>query len=188
MRVSQILIVAGAMIATTGTQAMEFGAGGRTSLHGFNIPRGEFPNSDRGRPFPGRLIRPDGGPGPIVHGNTGPVGDRLGSPHDVRGPGPRTGPYYGPHEGGWHHGYYPPSVPRYVPGPGWRGPGPYWGGGWYGPPSGLTIAIGMTVAALPPNCATSIVNGVAYQLCGNTWYQPVYNGPQVQFTVVASPR
>ena len=31
---------------------------------------------------------------------------------------------------------------------------------------------GATVRSLPPNCTTLVVNGLAYQNCGDTYYQP----------------
>ncbi|WP_179280580.1 DUF6515 family protein [Bordetella genomosp. 1] len=54
---------------------------------------------------------------------------------------------------------------------------------------GVTAAvIGAMVASLPPGCTSVQVNGIAYQQCGSTWYQPVYVGTTVQFKVVAAPR
>ena len=43
------------------------------------------------------------------------------------------------------------------------------------------------VASLPPNCTTIIVNGLAYQNCGGTYYQPRYSGTTVTYIVVARP-
>jgi hypothetical protein len=56
--------------------------------------------------------------------------------------------------------------------------------------AGVTAAvvIGSTVAALPPSCASVVVNGVPYQHCGPNWYEPRYVGAQVQYTVVVAPR
>ena len=58
----------------------------------------------------------------------------------------------------------------------------------------VTTAVGVTAAAIgsivysvPPSCATTMVNGVAYQQCGSTWYQPQYAGTQVQYVVVDAP-
>jgi hypothetical protein len=34
---------------------------------------------------------------------------------------------------------------------------------------------------------TSNVNGIAYQQCGSTWYQPQYNGGSVSYVVVDHP-
>ncbi|MBN4677637.1 MULTISPECIES: hypothetical protein [Pandoraea] len=53
---------------------------------------------------------------------------------------------------------------------------------------GVSAAIiGSTVASIPPGCVSTVVNNVAYQHCGSTWYQPVYSGSTVQFVVVAAP-
>jgi len=66
-------------------------------------------------------------------------------------------------------------------------------------PIGTAMAIGATVAVtaaivgsvtptLPPACNVVIVNGVTYQQCGSTWYQPQYVGSSVQYVVVAPMR
>ncbi|UVA81822.1 hypothetical protein [Pandoraea commovens] len=53
---------------------------------------------------------------------------------------------------------------------------------------GVSAAIiGSTVASLPPSCVSTVVNNVAYQRCGSTWYKPVYSGTTVQFVVVTAP-
>ncbi len=53
----------------------------------------------------------------------------------------------------------------------------------------LTAAvIGSIVNSLPPDCATVVVNGFAYQQCGNTWYQPQIAGSSTTYVVVNSPR
>jgi hypothetical protein len=63
-------------------------------------------------------------------------------------------------------------------------------------PIGTAVAIGATVAVtaaivgsvtttLPPACTIVIVNGLSYQQCGSTWYQPQYVGSSVQYVVVA---
>ncbi|WP_194270629.1 DUF6515 family protein [Glaciimonas soli] len=49
-------------------------------------------------------------------------------------------------------------------------------------------AIGSMVRTLPPSCSTVVVNGLAYQNCGNVWYQPQYAGTQVNYVVVNAPR
>jgi hypothetical protein len=80
--------------------------------------------------------------------------------------------------------------------------GGYHGGGYYhdhddGIGVGGAIAIGVagmaigsmiTAAALPPSCSTVSVNGMTYQQCGSTWYQPQYSGSQVNYIVVNPPR
>ena len=49
-------------------------------------------------------------------------------------------------------------------------------------------AIGSIVHSVPPSCASVVVNGIAYQQCGSTWYQPQYAGSSVQYVVVVAPR
>ena len=75
------------------------------------------------------------------------------------------------------------------------------GGGYYGPsynrgPSVagavaatiLTAAvIGSVVNTLPPSCSTVYANGLAYQNCGGTYYQPQYQGSSVNYVVVTRP-
>ncbi len=58
----------------------------------------------------------------------------------------------------------------------------------------VTAAVSLTAAAigsiaysLPPSCSQVIVNGIAYQQCGSTWYQPQYAGTTVQYVVVNAP-
>lgn len=48
--------------------------------------------------------------------------------------------------------------------------------------------IGSIVYSLPPSCVTTVINGVAYQQCGNDWYEPRYAGTTVQYVVIESPR
>lgn len=48
-------------------------------------------------------------------------------------------------------------------------------------------AIGSIVYSVPPSCVTTVVNGVAYQQCGSTWYEPRYAGTTVQYVVVNPP-
>ena len=77
----------------------------------------------------------------------------------------------------------------------------YHGGGYYNQNNGIgvggAIAIGVagmaigsmiTAASLPPSCNTVSVNGMTYQQCGNSWYQPQYSGSQVNYIVVNPPR
>lgn len=51
-----------------------------------------------------------------------------------------------------------------------------------------SAVIGSIVDSLQPNCVTTVINGVAYQQCGSTWYQPQYYGTSVQYIVVNPPR
>jgi hypothetical protein len=48
--------------------------------------------------------------------------------------------------------------------------------------------IGAIVYSVPTDCVPVNVNGVTYQQCGSTWYQPQYSGTQVQYVVVAPPK
>jgi hypothetical protein len=49
------------------------------------------------------------------------------------------------------------------------------------------IVVGAIVHSLPPNCTTLVVNGLAYQNCGGTYYQPQYHGSSVTYVVVVHP-
>jgi len=50
------------------------------------------------------------------------------------------------------------------------------------------LAFGTTVAVLPNNCSTTVVNGITYSQCGSDWYQPYFNGTTVQYVVVSPPQ
>jgi hypothetical protein len=75
----------------------------------------------------------------------------------------------------------------------------HYGGGYYyydrGPSVGAVVAasvataivVGTVVASLPPSCTTIIANGIAYQNCGGTYYQPRYQGSSVTYVVVNRP-
>ncbi|WP_322058145.1 DUF6515 family protein [Paraburkholderia sp. J63] len=52
---------------------------------------------------------------------------------------------------------------------------------------GTAAVVGSIVHSLPPSCSSMIVNGVTYQQCGSTWYQPQYSGTTVQYVVVNAP-
>lgn len=52
---------------------------------------------------------------------------------------------------------------------------------------GTAAVIGSIVRSLPPSCSAMNVNGVTYQQCGSTWYQPQYAGTTVQYVVVNAP-
>jgi len=47
--------------------------------------------------------------------------------------------------------------------------------------------IGSIIYSLPSGCATVIRGGIAYQQCGNTWYQPQYAGNNVNYVVIQQP-
>jgi hypothetical protein len=75
----------------------------------------------------------------------------------------------------------------------------HWHNDWYddhpvATAAAVTGAVALTAAAVgsiansvPPSCVTTVVNGIAYQQCGSTWYQPQYAGTQVQYVVVNPP-
>ena len=50
------------------------------------------------------------------------------------------------------------------------------------------VAVGTVARSLPPSCSSVMVGNVAYQQCGNTWYQPRYSGSNVTYIVVTPPR
>ena len=49
------------------------------------------------------------------------------------------------------------------------------------------IAIGSVAYSLPSTCTTTVVNGMTYQQCGNTWYQPQMSGSTTSYVVVNPP-
>jgi len=51
-----------------------------------------------------------------------------------------------------------------------------------------SAVIGSIVNSVPPSCVTTVINGMAYQQCGNTWYEPRYSGTTVQYVVINPPR
>ena len=74
----------------------------------------------------------------------------------------------------------------------------YYGGGYYhsGPSFGAVVAatvatalvVGAIVSTLPPTgCTVYMANGISYQQCGSTYYQPQYAGGNVQYVVVNHP-
>jgi hypothetical protein len=44
--------------------------------------------------------------------------------------------------------------------------------------------VGAIMYSLPPACSAGVVNGLTYQSCGGTWYQPQYVGTQVSYVVL----
>lgn len=50
------------------------------------------------------------------------------------------------------------------------------------------IVVGSMVNTLPPSCTTVMVNGVTYQQCGSTWYQPQFSGGSTTYVVINAPR
>ena len=50
------------------------------------------------------------------------------------------------------------------------------------------VAVGTRVVTLPGACSSVVINGLTYYNCGGTYYQPVYDGPQVVYVVVDNPQ
>jgi hypothetical protein len=48
--------------------------------------------------------------------------------------------------------------------------------------------VGDVTYVLPSECSVSVVNGITYQRCGDTWYEPQFVGDQVSYIVVTPPR
>jgi hypothetical protein len=48
--------------------------------------------------------------------------------------------------------------------------------------------VGSVVHTLPPACSAIVVNGLTYQQCGSTWYQPQFVGGSTTYVVVNAPR
>jgi hypothetical protein len=48
--------------------------------------------------------------------------------------------------------------------------------------------VGSVVHSLPPSCSAVDIDGITYQQCGSTWYQPQFAGTTVNYTVVNPPR
>jgi hypothetical protein len=80
-----------------------------------------------------------------------------------------------------------------------RGGGYYGGGGCCYHPVARGVAIGATAAitaaaigsvvnTLPPSCSSMVVNGLAYQQCGGSYYQPQVYGSTTTYVVVNPPR
>jgi hypothetical protein len=77
--------------------------------------------------------------------------------------------------------------------------GGYYGGGCCYHPAATAAAVtatavvtaavvGSVVHSLPPSCSSVVVNGLAYQQCGSTWYQPQLSGSSTTYVVVNAPR
>ncbi len=49
------------------------------------------------------------------------------------------------------------------------------------------VVVGSMVHTLPPNCTTVVANGVTYQQCGSTYYQPQFSGGNTTYVVVNQP-
>ena len=78
----------------------------------------------------------------------------------------------GGHRHGGHHGYHPVARGMAV---------------------GVGVAVGAAIVGsivndVPPSCTVVDVNGIAYQECDGSWYQPQYSGSSVTYVVVNPPQ
>lgn len=149
------------------------GGGARTFVVPHGGGGGYRPPMPAPHPMPApRPMPPIPAPHPQPHPQPGP--------HPEPGPHPYPGPQPGPHP-------MPPPPPP---------PPPPHGDDWYHPwaaaavvgaTTATILAIGTRVTTVPVDCVSVVANGVAYQHCGPTWYQPQYVGSSVQYIVVAAP-
>lgn len=154
---------------------MRGGGGART----FVVPHGGggfHPPPPHPMPAPRPLPpHPEPHPQPGPHPYPGP------QPHPPPPPGPHPQPYPGPGPG--PHPY--PMPPPPPPPDDWYHP---WAtAAVIGATTATVLAIGTRVNSVPVDCVSVVANGVAYQHCGPTWYQPHYVGSSVQYIVVAAP-
>jgi hypothetical protein len=49
-------------------------------------------------------------------------------------------------------------------------------------------AIGSTVYSLPSSCTAVVVNGITYEQCDGSWYQPQFSGTTTTYVVVSPPQ
>jgi len=52
---------------------------------------------------------------------------------------------------------------------------------------GTAMVVGSIVNTLPPSCAPVAANGVTYQKCGSTYYQPQFSGGNATYVIVNPP-
>ncbi|WP_410500060.1 hypothetical protein [Chitinibacter sp. S2-10] len=52
---------------------------------------------------------------------------------------------------------------------------------------GTAAVIGSMVNSVPASCVPVNYNGIVYQQCGATWYQPQYVGSNVNYVVINAP-
>jgi hypothetical protein len=70
----------------------------------------------------------------------------------------------------------------------------YYGGGYHGaapyyaPGAAAATATAAYLTALPPGCASTVHGGATYYGCGDTYYRPQYDGPNVVYVVVPPPQ
>lgn len=143
------------------------GGGARTFVVPHGGSGGYRPPPPMPRPMPApRPMPPNPEPQPHPQPHPEP------GPHPYPEPGPHPGPMPPPpppppHPDDWYHPWAAAAV--------------------VGATTATILAIGTQVSAVPADCVSVVANGVAYQHCGPTWYQPRYVGSSVQYIVVTSP-
>jgi len=153
-----------------------FHGGGGGGLHG---------GGGYGGGFGGGSFRPESHPQEFHPAGFRPGGEGW-EPRPEPGPGPRPGPGPGPRpDPNWHRRPDNVNVVN-VNGGGW---GPYWGNGWGAAAAGAVagLAIGAAIASLPSNAQPVVVNNYNYYYDGVNYYRPCYQGPDVNYCVVADP-
>lgn len=147
------------------------GGGARTFVVPHGGSGGYRPPPPMPRPMPAPRPMP---PHPEPHPQPHPEPHPEPGPHPYPGPGPHPGPMPPPpppppppHPDDWYHPWAAAAV--------------------VGATTATILAIGTQVSAVPADCVSVVANGVAYQHCGPTWYQPRYVGSSLQYIVVTSP-
>jgi hypothetical protein len=51
----------------------------------------------------------------------------------------------------------------------------------------MSYSMGEIVSKIPSGCASHVVNGNTYYLCGNTWFSPSYGANGIYYRVVPTP-
>ena len=133
--------------------------GGRTGTAAGNLPnRGNIGNN---RPGNGNIVNNRPGNGNIINNRPINGGDNINIGGD------------------WDDNYH---------GCCYSGWGAYAAGAVTGAAINSAYNYGSTVYALPSGCVTTVVNGVTYQQCGSTWYEPQFDGTTTTYVVVSPPR
>jgi hypothetical protein len=175
----QFLAVALAASALAINPAFAWRGGGFGGFHGGDSFGG---GGFHGESFHGAA----GGEGAVVHGPDGGAAGVYRGPAGGWHPG-GVGGYGGTwHADGYHAGGY------WGGGYSYHGPAvvnSYYGGGCYACGAAViggvaALAIGASLATLPPACGYRVVGGAGYYVCGGQWMQPQYGYGGVHYVVV----
>ena len=55
------------------------------------------------------------------------------------------------------------------------------------PRHSTAYSIGAIYPTIPAGCASPVVQGITYELCGNNWYKPSYGANGIYYRAVAAP-